>query len=255
MFKKSIFLAVALMFAAVGFMPLHVRAASITISDVLVSNITQISATITWKSSLEGDSQVRYGESLAEVSAANWDVVGTYIEGKTTHTAPLRNLKPDTLYIFDIRTTNANLGDSIKYQGTFSTGTAGVDTITISDVKVSDITTTSATVTWMSNVAGDSQIRYGTSVSSLSDWLVREFYMSGKVSHSATLTGLKPSYLYEFEVRTTNATIGKSVASKGNFTTKGDELPDLVVTDIMGLSPKGDFDKNLAKINQKSLTL
>ena len=86
----------------------------------------------------------------------------------------------------------------------------------ISAVGVSAITTTSATVTWTTDVAATSQVEYGTttsygSLSTLDSTLV--------TSHSQALTGLTAGTLYHYRVHSKNSGGVESISPDAAFST------------------------------------
>jgi chitodextrinase len=84
---------------------------------------------------------------------------------------------------------------------------------TISGVTVTGLTSSSATITWTTNVAASSQVNYGTTTtyglnSGLNATLV--------TSHVAMLSGLTPSTLYHYQVVSTDSSANQ--ATSGDFT-------------------------------------
>ena len=83
----------------------------------------------------------------------------------------------------------------------------------ISGVAATNVSGTSATITWTTNQASSSQVKYGTtaaygSTSTLSSSLV--------TSHSVTLTGLTPGTTYNYAVLSANS--AGTLATSANFT-------------------------------------
>ncbi len=117
----------------------------ISVSDVAASNITHNSATITWNSSAAGDSQISYIEisaSTKEVTnIVGWQITGSYQEERG-HTAYLKGLKPDTNYSFEVKTTNASVGEAVSGQGSFTTLTEVKPDLIITDIYFSPNTPT-----------------------------------------------------------------------------------------------------------------
>jgi len=105
--------------------------------------------------------------------------------------------------------------------------------ISVSDVRVSNISSASATITWNSSAAGDSQIRYNESSNEFTNvWQVMEASSEGKTSHTASLKGLKPGATYFFQVKTVNVNLGEAISNTNSFTTLTEVKPDLIITDI-----------------------
>ncbi len=86
----------------------------------------------------------------------------------------------------------------------------------ISAVSASAITSTSATITWTTDQASNSQVNYGTSTSYGSASALNSSLVT---SHSVSLTGLTPGTAYDFDV--VSATSGglSSASANATFTT------------------------------------
>jgi len=89
-------------------------------------------------------------------------------------------------------------------------------TVTISQVNASNLTTTSATVTWTTDIAASSQVEYGTttaygSTTSLDSQLV--------TAHSVVLNGLVPGTVYHFRVHSKPSSGSDTAGPDGNFST------------------------------------
>jgi hypothetical protein len=86
----------------------------------------------------------------------------------------------------------------------------------ISSVTATNITSSSATLAWTTDEPSSSQVEYGTttnygSLSSLNSALV--------TSHSITLTGLKPSTMYDYAAMSSNSIEEQTISSNYTFTT------------------------------------
>src|SRR5262249_42926387 len=132
----------------------------------------------------------------------------------TAHSVVLTGLTPGTTYNYDVVSVNSSNTPATSPNATFAT-TAAVGPV-ISAVSVTGITTTSATITWTTDQASSSQVKYGTttaygSQSALNSTLV--------TSHSVTITGLTPGTLYNFDVVSVNSTSASSTSPNSTFTT------------------------------------
>ena len=173
------------------------------ITNVAAGAVTDTSATITWNTDTAADSQVEYGTTTSYGSQqSNASQV-------TSHSMTLTGLTPKTLYHYRVRSSNAN-GSSVSGDYTFTTGGAPV----ISNVQASNVTSTSATITWTTDVASDSKVNYGTTTSYGS----QQSNASQVTSHSITLTGLTPGTTYHYQCVSANA-YGQVSSSDYTFTT------------------------------------
>jgi hypothetical protein len=89
-------------------------------------------------------------------------------------------------------------------------------TPTLSKVAAGGLTTTGATITWTTDVGGSSQVEFGTSTTygfstALDSTLV--------TSHSQGLSGLSPSTLYHYRVKSANSSGALAVSGDNTFTT------------------------------------
>jgi len=106
----------------------------------------------------------------------------------------------------------------------------------ISSVAVSGIEATAATVTWTTDELSDTQVEYGPtsslgSLSTLDGTLAK--------SHSVTLTGLSPSTIYSYRVRSKDANGNFGISSIATFTTPAPAPPDTTPPAISSIAVTG----------------
>ena len=188
------------------------------IMDVAVTTTTTYAATIGWTTDEDSDSVVRYGTS-ASLGVTTTDP--TPVQG---HSVTLTGLSPDTLYLFQVESTDASGNSTIDdNDGAFYAFDTSNDVTapTISNVQVTGVTETSATITisWTTDEDADTIVRYG---------LGAGFGYSSSAStltkvHFATATGLVPGTRYVFEVQSSdvngNAATDDDGGSLYSFTT------------------------------------
>ncbi len=85
--------------------------------------------------------------------------------------------------------------------------------VTISNPAASNISSTGATITWSTNVPADSQVDYGTTPSYGQSNALNPAMVT---SHSVVLSGLTPSTLYHYRVKSKDA--AGRLATSGDFT-------------------------------------
>ncbi len=159
---------------------------SLTATGIQASTITTTSAIILWTTSNAATSKVEYGTTTAYGSTAT--LSGT----RTSHQVALSSLANGTLYHYRVTGTDLT-GQS--YTSTDQTFTTLGPTV-ITGVAVTPLTSRSVRVTWTTNHAADSKVRYGTSTNYGS-----EVYDATRVtSHSVDVTGLTPGTTYHYEV-------------------------------------------------------
>jgi hypothetical protein len=86
---------------------------------------------------------------------------------------------------------------------------------TITNVQSSSVASTTAVISWTTDTASDSQVQYGTTTAYGSQTVLDTTKVT---SHSQTLSGLAPSTLYHFRVRSSNAG-GLTTSTDFTFTT------------------------------------
>jgi len=175
------------------------------IQSVLVSDITQTSAVITWETDEPATSQVMICEpdgfctwtELDETLVAN-------------HSVALNDLKPDATYHYSAVSTDASENQEI-YEGEFTTlGQGDITPPVISEVDVSDRSESTATISWVTDEPATGRVEYGTTdaygLTTPSDEELT-------TSHNITLTGLEPDITYYFRVKSEDAS-GNEATSK-----------------------------------------
>jgi DNA-binding beta-propeller fold protein YncE len=179
-----------------------------SISSVAVSGITASGATITWLTNEISDSAVLYGAGYAQKQGSP-----TF---STSHSVTMTGLLPGTEYNIKVqsRDSRANLAtdDNGGFGHTFTT--LDVAAPVISARSVSNIGQSGATITWTTDIAGDSRVLYGDSFE----------YIAGSpdtgTSHSVALTGLLPSTTYKYKLQSVSAdsVVGEDSNSDAGYT-------------------------------------
>jgi hypothetical protein len=179
------------------------------ITDVSSGNITQTTATITWTTDLLANSTINYGNDSPPGLTA-WDSAFD-----TNHVVNLTDLSPDTLYYYEVISTN-QAGNETQVDnngGFYYTFTTMMLPPTISEVSASNITDTTATITWTTDQQTDSTVNYGNTT----EVLLTASDITPVSNHTINLAGLTPSTQYYYEVISTNSEQTATV-SPGNNT-------------------------------------
>jgi alpha-L-arabinofuranosidase len=180
------------------------------ISNVVATNVTPTTATITWTTDQPSTSQVLYGTTTNYGSASTGS--GTLV---TSHSITLTGLSQNTAYNFDVLSANTYGLATTSANYTFTTGLQGP---TITYVVSSAVSNTSATITWTTDEASTSQVEYGATTSYGSTSTLNSTLTT---SHSVTLTGLTLGTTYNYAVISTNGTGNSSTSSNFSFSTTG----------------------------------
>jgi phosphodiesterase/alkaline phosphatase D-like protein len=200
------------------------------ISGVSSSGVTSNGATVSWTTNEASDTQVDYGTSTSYGSStpSNSSPV-------TSHSAVLTGLSASTLYHYRVKSRDAagNLATSGDF--TFTTQ-ASADTTppVIGSVASSGVTSSTATVTWSTNEASDSQVQYDTNRSYGSSSPLDTAMVT---SHSVSLSGLSPGSLYHYRVLARDP--AGNLATSGDFTFTTTVAPDTTPPVISGVSSSG----------------
>jgi hypothetical protein len=181
------------------------------ISNVLVSSITNTSATITWTTDQASSSQVNFGTTTGYGSNSTLD--STMV---TSHSVTLTGLTLGTTYDFDVVSANAGSLSATSGNSSFLTTSVSFTPPVISNVTTTNITSTSVTVTWTTDQPSWSQVNYGTTMSYGSSSPQDTTLVT---AHSVTLTGLAASTAYDFDVVSTNAASQSTTSPNGTFST------------------------------------
>ncbi len=222
------------------------------ITNILATSIMLNSVIIQWDANEVSDNIFYYRKK----GDSDWTKGGGTLR-TSTHSQKIDNLLSSTKYEFyiDVKSVSDVTFKSDVFEFTTKESSTVEGKLTVSDIKVIS-TEIGATITWTSSAAGDSQIRYAEDLVHLADtkWGVTEFYNSGRVSHTANLTGLSSNTYYEFAVRTTNNSVGEPFSGSGHFITQSEAgIPsdDVInMTDIANLLLEEKLDEVLSKLNE-----
>lgn len=196
---------------------------TVDISVPIISNIevtpSDTSFTVSWETSETTTSIVSWGLT---------NLYGNIIDGDsgrtTQHEVTVNGLLDETAYHFMISGTDM-AGNNAESSDIVTTTKASPKTV-ITAVQVANVSNTSVMVTWETNHAADSKVRYG-----LSTVYGNEIYESDLVtSHELIIADLKPNTQYHYEV----LSIGNSVAINTDVVfstlTENDVVPPHVPT-------------------------
>lgn len=173
-------------------------------------SVTATTATFTWTTNEPAGTRVKY------YWAANTAGVSHYVEEAiTSHSMQVSDLAPETAYTAKLTSEDAagNVGEYPTLLS-FTTSPLAVPPI-ISAITVTRLPT-SATITWTTNVAASSVVKYGNTrnltLTSGNATLVN--------SHSRTLSGLSPNRVYYYQIQSANANGDMAQSSATTFVTK-----------------------------------
>lgn len=177
---------------------------NITITSGPTASATQNSATITWQTSGNAATNVRFGTDPNNLNQRKFQRGGA-----KDHAVTLSNLQPGTTYFFAILTDDNTVRTTGQFQtqGTASaatttsptpTATSGSDNIQIiAGPSILNTTANTATLSWQTNKQSANEVRYGASAGSLTELATSP---GGSTSHNVQLTNLQNGQKYFFEI-------------------------------------------------------
>ncbi len=194
------------------------------ISSVQAGSITATSTTITWSTDEASDSQVEYGTTISYglTTTLNSTLV-------TSHSQPLTGLAGGTLYHYRVKSKDAAGNLAVSADFTFTTIALDTTPPVVSNVQAVSITTTSATVTWSTDEASDTQVDYGTTISYGSSTTLNSSLVT---SHSQPLASLTSGTLYHYRVRSKDAAGNLTVSADFTFTTTAADVTPPVISGV-----------------------
>jgi hypothetical protein len=182
------------------------------ISGVSASNVTSGSASISWSTNEASDTQVEYGTTSAYGGT-------TSLNGSmaTSHAASISGLSAGTPYHYRVKSKDAAGNLAVSGDFTFTTLNA-LDTTApvISGVSASSITASSATITWSTNEASDTQADYGMTTAYGSSSGLNASMIT---SHSVFVSGLSANATCHYRVKSKDAAGNLAISGDFTFTT------------------------------------
>ncbi len=182
---------------------------NVDFSGVQAAGVTSSGATIQWNTNVASNSQVAYGTTsqYGNVTALNTEMV-------TSHSVALSGLTANTLFHYKVMSTPA--GGTVANSGDYSFSTSAGSGLQIINVQAVGVTSTGATIQWSTNVAGTSQVNYGTTTS-YGNSTVADATLT--TSHSQSLSGLTPGTIYHYQVISAAQGSGAVTSADATFAT------------------------------------
>jgi hypothetical protein len=182
------------------------------ISGVNASNITTTGVTLSWNTDEPSDTQVEYGTSVGygSLSTQNPALV-------TSHGVAFGGLTSAMQYHYRVRSKDAAGNQAVSGDFTFTTQTAADTTPPmISGVSASNVTSGTASISWSTNEASDTQVEFGTTSAYGSATALNTSMVS---SHAASLSGLSAGTPCHYRVKSKDAAGNLSISGDFTFTT------------------------------------
>jgi len=178
------------------------------ISDILVSDITETAARVTFTTDESADTKVEYGITTA-LGEEVTDV--TYV---TSHDTLLVSLQPETDYFFQVTACNIDGYCTTSVQDTFSTLDLSAPIITQNEV--TDLSDTTAEITIGTDELADATLNYGVVSGSPDEQLSFDTFA---LSHIFDVIGLEDYTTYYYTVTVCDEDDNCDASSEEEFTT------------------------------------
>lgn len=217
------------------------------ISNVSITDVTQSSATISWKTDASTDATINYGLD------SSYGVARDPAVSDSDHTLQLVNLLPATTYHFQVESTDAQGNKSATAGFVFTTGGSAAQRINTEIQQVTDPDqlkqiaqqvvqtagdvikppaivgspkvvpgTTEATITWSTDKESDSQVSLATDAEySPGNYTTTQGNpKESTTKHTVNVVGLDPSTTYHFQVSSQDALGLTGTTEDDTFDTK-----------------------------------
>ncbi|KAF5411537.1 MAG: hypothetical protein C5S47_03620 [Candidatus Methanogasteraceae archaeon] len=200
-----------------------------TITNVTYAELTHNSVTITWDTTDEAsDSLVTYGFNTSDIHEES-DSTNVF-----AHRIQLDRLSPDTTYAYMVNSTNASSGNTSESDGTdsFTTSSASDTTPPVIRYVAAVAATDSATITWKTDVASDSRVKYRNDGSYLDT-----YNETMDTSHRIDLVRLIASTTYYYVVNSTDGHGNSNESVESSFMTAAESAEGTTVPTVKGHTP------------------
>lgn len=222
------------------------------ISNVAISTVSDTKATVTWTTDELSTSQVIYGTTVSYGSQTTKDTTLTF-----QHSDTISSLTKQTTYYYQVVSTDVadNTATSSDYTFITTDQPGIVETIRVGgggvlyiekevkpdetppiilSIEVKDISYTSVTITWRTNEATDSFVKYGKTTDYGNTAGNPE---ESKTSHSVSLASLTPGSTYHFKVFGKDSYGNLGSSADKTFTTLG--IPAMTPEEAIPEEEKG----------------
>lgn len=211
------------------------------VSEIISANISQNSAQITWKTNEIADSIVEYGlDTFYKFLTGNPGDISTKV---ISHSVDLKNLLSNTIYHFKIMARDSSGNIFTSADQTFKTlqsnepdkpdNPDNLQLILSEEAIVKNITSSSVSVSWQTDTEANSLVRIKQADAPNSAWQEIGDTSNYIKDHLVSLTGLKASAAYQYQVKSSNNSGSTAVSKTKTFTTKpAPVISDALVSDI-----------------------
>jgi hypothetical protein len=210
-----------------------------TISDIAVSDIGTSTATISWTTDEPTTGSVSYGTDDTYGASTTAETTAT-----TSHSAVIdTGLSASGTYHYQITATDEAGNSATSEDATFDTADEAVSAPQISDVMVDVTGTSTATISFSTDVDATGFISYGTDDTYGASTTMED---TASTTHSIMLSGLDEGTVYHYQVSETNSG-GTTTTDDATFVTRSTaSSTPLAVTGTDSVKSDGVADNQFA---------
>jgi peroxiredoxin len=179
-----------------------------TISNAVLSSITDTGVTVSWETDKPTNAQVMVCDPTG---FCTWTDLKEPLV--TSHRMPIDNLKADTTYHLTLLSKDADGKEASTEKDVSTLAQSDTTPPAITEIDVPTIDETIAKITWITDEPSTSQVKYGLAntygkTSDINEELT--------TNHSVTLTGLESDTLYHYRVISKDISGNETTASVDN---------------------------------------
>ncbi len=211
------------------------------VSEISVANISQKSATISWKTNELADSIVEYGlDTSYKFLTGNASDISTKV---LNHAVDLKNLLFNTIYHFKIISRDSAGNIFLSADQTFKTlpsdepdqppNPDDLQLILPEVAVVENLTSFSASIFWKTDMEANSLVRVKLESAPESAWQEIGDTSNYATDHRVALTGLKADTSYQYQVKSSTSSGSTALSKIKTFKTKlAPVISEVLVSDI-----------------------
>jgi hypothetical protein len=230
--------------------------------SIQVTDFGNTTATITWTTDIDADSDVAYKDDTNFTTLVNHSVNSDAAYNSTNdnyvHTVNLTGLVGGVTYYFYVQSDTAIDDNSSNYYTFTTTIDTTAPIITFSPATATNLTDTTARISWETDEPALSEVHYGTISTNLDQTKSSPHYNTG---HIMELTSLTPGETYYFELESTDANSNSRVDDNSTdlytfTTTDSSDITPPVITfnQTTGITGKTDTTARISWVTDEATT-
>jgi len=204
-----------------------------TVSGVASAGVTVSTASIGWNTNEISTSQVVYDTSTYAAGSKGDYAQTTALDSSLElgHGVGLSGLTAGTTYYYRVLSKDGANNEAVSEESSFAT-LADTTGPMVSGIAQSSITTSSASVSWLTNEMATTQVFYDTAshVAGVPGDYTSSTALIASLTygHSATIAGLTPGTTYFYRVVSKDASDNETASAEGSFDTQADVTDPII---------------------------